>query len=110
MVGQIFVSVRHWQIFIIQESGSPLPMVDITAKQPFFDMLVDNTGCTGNPDPIACLRGVSFDNLAAAMNRSRDIFAFASLAIAWQPTIDGVLITRDPQVSIQKGLYSKVIG
>lgn len=83
-------------------------MQDITSKQPVFDQLVANTGCTGHSDPIACMRAVPFDNFTEAINLSPNLFSFSSLAIPWQPTIDGHVIVRDPQVSIQKGLYAKV--
>uniref|UniRef100_A0A8H7XXZ4 Carboxylic ester hydrolase n=1 Tax=Psilocybe cubensis TaxID=181762 RepID=A0A8H7XXZ4_PSICU len=92
----------------VMESGSPLPTVDITTKQPVFEQLLANTGCTGSADPIACLRAVPFDVLGDAMNLSDSLFSFASRIIPWQPTVDGDFIKRDPQVSIQKGLYAKV--
>ncbi|KAH9475727.1 Lipase 3 [Psilocybe cubensis] len=92
----------------VMESGSPVPMQDITSKQPVFDQLVASTGCTGQKDPIQCMRAVPFDKFAEAMNLTPNLFSFSSLAIPWQPTIDGEIIVRDPQVSIQKGLYAKV--
>ncbi|KAH9475726.1 Lipase 1 [Psilocybe cubensis] len=92
----------------VMQSGSPYLMLDIADKQPIFDQLVANSGCTGSPDPIACMRAVPFDQFSTAMNLSPNLFSFSSLSLAWQPTIDGDLIKRDPQISLQKGLYAKV--
>ncbi|KAH9476605.1 Lipase 4 [Psilocybe cubensis] len=92
----------------VMQSGSPLPTVDMTTKQPVFEQLLANTRCTGSANPIACLRAVPFDMLGEAMNLSDSLSSFSSLIIPWQPTVDGDFIKRDPQVSIQKGLYAKV--
>ncbi|KDR73256.1 hypothetical protein GALMADRAFT_1341677 [Galerina marginata CBS 339.88] len=92
----------------VMESGSPNHLDDITAQQPFFDQLVANTGCTGSPNAIACLRAVPFDKLSAAVNLSPSLFSFMSLILAWRPTIDGQFLVRNAQDSIQKGLYAKV--
>ncbi|KAF8808598.1 carotenoid ester lipase precursor [Phlegmacium glaucopus] len=92
------------------ESGSPRLLSDIELQQPFFDQLVADTGCQGSNDPISCLRAVSFDQLSTAMNRSPNIFSpmHPSLFMGWEPVVDGDFIVRDPQVSIQEGLYAKV--
>ncbi|KDR73257.1 hypothetical protein GALMADRAFT_727490 [Galerina marginata CBS 339.88] len=92
----------------VMESGSPNHLDDIIAQQPSFDQLVANTGCTGSPDAIACLRAVPFDKLSAAVNLSSSLFSFTSLALLWRPTIDGQVIVRDALESIEKGLYAKV--
>ncbi|KDR82068.1 hypothetical protein GALMADRAFT_135442 [Galerina marginata CBS 339.88] len=89
-------------------SGFPMALHDITHQQPFFDQLVSNTGCTGSADPIACLRAVPFNTLSNAINQSPGIFSYASLQLAWPPTVDGQFIVRNPQVSIQQGSYAKV--
>jgi carboxylesterase type B len=90
------------------ESGSPIPLSDISTQQPFFDQLVTNTGCTGSPNLIACLRAVPFDQLSTAMDLSPNIFSFMSLQLAWNPSVDGQFILRNPQESIQQGLYTRV--
>jgi acetylcholinesterase len=92
----------------IMESGSPLLLRPITDNQPFFNQLVADTGCASARDAIACLRTVPFANLSAAINLTPNIFSFQSLQLTWQPTVDGVFITRNPQLSVQKGLFSKV--
>ncbi|KAF8814379.1 carotenoid ester lipase precursor [Phlegmacium glaucopus] len=92
------------------ESGSPRLLSDIELQQPFFDQLVADTGCKGSTDPISCLRTVSFDQLSTAMNRSPNFFSpmLPSLFLPFEPVVDGDFIARDPQVSIQEGLYAKV--
>ncbi|KAF9474072.1 carotenoid ester lipase precursor [Pholiota conissans] len=90
------------------ESGSPEHLRDITTYQPFFDQLVSNTGCTSSADKIACMRAVPFGNISTAINLSPGFLTFMSINLAWQPSVDGQFIARDPYVSIQKGLYAKV--
>ncbi|KAF5315368.1 hypothetical protein D9619_007115 [Psilocybe cf. subviscida] len=92
----------------IMESGAPPRLPSITSNQPLFDQLVADTGCKKATNAIECLRAVPFANLTAAINRTPDLFSFKSLDIIWGPTIDGVVIKRDPLISIQKGLFSKV--
>ena len=98
------------KIFILQESGSPYNLRDITApsQQSLFDQLVVDTGCTGSNDPIACLRTVPFDALMTAVNKSPNAFSFTSVRLGWQPSVDGHFIVRNPKESLQKGLYAKV--
>ncbi|KAF8879078.1 carotenoid ester lipase precursor [Gymnopilus junonius] len=90
------------------ESGSPQASPDITLQQKFFDMIVNNTGCTGASDPIQCLRSVPFNQLGAAINKVPGFLTESSIQLAFQPSVDGQFLTRDPQVSIQKGLYARV--
>lgn len=67
-----------------------------------------DTGCKNAANAIECLRAAPYANLTAAINRTPDLFSFDSLQILWAPTIDGIIIKRDPMISIQKGLFSKV--
>ena len=96
------------QKIILQESGSPYNLRDMTAQQPRIDQLVADTGCTGSPDLIACLRSVPFDKLMTAVNKSPNAFSFTSVRLGWQPSVDGQIIVRSPQESLQKGLYARV--
>ena len=91
-----------------QESGSPWNLLDITAQQPLFDQLVADTKCTGSADLIACLRAVPFDKLMTAINKAPNTFSYTSVRLGWQPSVDGHFIVRDPQISLQKGLFAKV--
>jgi acetylcholinesterase len=56
------------------ESGSPTPATDITTGQTVYNQIVNETGCAGSPDTLDCLRELPFDTLAAAINKTPDIF------------------------------------
>ena len=61
------------------ESGSALPVGDITDGQPHYDALVQQTGCAGSSDTLQCLRELPFDTFKAAMDMSPGIFDFQVL-------------------------------
>ena len=67
-----------------------------------------DTNCTGSADPIACLRAVPLNQLMTAVNTFPNLFSYTSVILGWQPSVDGDFIVRDPQLSIQQGLYAKV--
>ena len=92
----------------LQESGSPMTLPDITTQQSMFDQVVADTGCTGSADLIACLRTIPLDTLMTSVNKAPTIFSFHSQD-GWEPSVDGHLIVRNPLVSVQKGLYAKVL-
>ena len=94
--------------FFSKESGSPMNLQDITDQQPLFDQLVADTGCTGSADLIACLRTVPLDTLMTAVNKSPTFLSFNSQS-SWRVSVDGHLIVRNPLVSVQKGLFAKVL-
>ena len=81
---------------------------DITTQQSLFDQLVVDTGCTGSADLIACLRTVPLDTLMTAINKAPTFLSF-NTQDRWQPSVDGHLIVRNPLISVQKGLYAKVL-
>ena len=85
-----------------------MSLPDITTQQPLFDQVVADTGCTGSADLIACLRTVPLDTLMTAVNKAPSFLSFNSQA-RWHPSVDGHLIVRNPLVSVQKGLYAKVL-
>ena len=45
------------------QSGSPIPVGDITHGQASYDALVAQTGCSGANDTLQCLREVDYDTL-----------------------------------------------
>lgn len=51
-------------------SGSPIPVGDITHGQVYYDFLVEQTGCAGASDTLACLRTVSSNDLQAAIDQT----------------------------------------
>jgi len=90
------------------QSGAPTPIGDITEGQPFFDMLVANTGCNGSSDVLACLRSVSEERFQDAVNASPSISSFMSLNLAWQPRVDGRFLKDDPQRLVLSGSVADI--
>lgn len=62
------------------QSGSPIPVGDITHGQPYYDSIVEGTGCSGASDTLQCLRGVSYDSLKAAVDATPSIFSYQVLS------------------------------
>ena len=87
---------------------NPDPLTIYETLQSLFDQLVADTGCSDSTDSIACLRTVPFDKLMTTGNISPNAFSFTSVRHGWQPSVDGQIIVRNPQESLQKGLYAKV--
>ncbi|KAH7928749.1 alpha/beta-hydrolase [Leucogyrophana mollusca] len=90
------------------QSGSPLPVGDITNGQPYYDDLVLRTGCTGSPDTLGCLRSVDYDVLKAAVDKSPGVFSYQSLHLAWLPRADGVFLTEPPQHLVRQGSVANI--
>lgn len=90
------------------ESGAPIPVGDITHGQPFYDSIVRSTGCSNASDTLACLRTVSYDDLAAAINETPGIFSYRSLSLIWLPRVDGSLLTADPQALVAQGSVARI--
>ncbi|GLB38556.1 putative type-B carboxylesterase lipase family protein [Lyophyllum shimeji] len=90
------------------QSGSPIPVSDITHGQKYYDALVSQTGCSDSEDTLACLRTVPYKTLKAAVDRSPGIFAYQSLSLAWLPRADGVFLTDDPQKLVQQGKVANI--
>ncbi|KAH6874982.1 carotenoid ester lipase [Coprinopsis sp. MPI-PUGE-AT-0042] len=79
------------------QSGAPIPIGNLTGGQPYYNDLVNATGCGGQNDTLSCLRSVPVANLTAGINQSPGIYAYQSLALAWTPRADGIFLTEHPQ-------------
>ncbi|KAH0832386.1 Alpha/Beta hydrolase protein [Lanmaoa asiatica] len=91
------------------ESGSPIPVGDITNGQSYYDALVAETGCSGTTDTLQCLREVPYETLLSAVNQSPGILAYQSLVrLVWLPRVDGVFLTADPQSLVQQGSVADI--
>ncbi|KXN87213.1 Lipase 1 [Leucoagaricus sp. SymC.cos] len=90
------------------QSGSPLPVGDITNGQELYDTIVAETGCSGSADTLDCLRNLPYDTLKAAIDKSPGIFDYQSLRLAWPPRADGTFITDNPQKLIQQGVVANI--
>jgi hypothetical protein len=58
------------------QSGSPIPVGDITGGQKYYDALVVKTRCTGATDTLQCLRNVPYATLKEAINESPGLFSY----------------------------------
>ncbi|RDB14741.1 Lipase 4 [Hypsizygus marmoreus] len=90
------------------QSGSPIPVGEITNGQQYYDAIVSQTGCSGSADTLQCLRTVPYATLKAAINRSPGIFTYQSLRLAWLPRADGVFLADNPQKLVQQGKVANV--
>ncbi|KAK7688643.1 hypothetical protein QCA50_008181 [Cerrena zonata] len=90
------------------QSGSPIPVGDITHGQKFYDAIVAETGCSSASDTLQCLREVPFDTLMDAVNDSPGIFAYQSLALSWLPRADGTFLTAPPQQLMLQGSVANI--
>ncbi|EAU92417.2 carotenoid ester lipase [Coprinopsis cinerea okayama7 len=84
------------------QSGSPIPVGNITGGQIYYNDLVNRTGCYGQDDTLSCLRSAPLANLTDAINQSPGLFAYQSLALAWSPRADGTFLTAHPQHLVQQ--------
>lgn len=57
------------------QSGSPIPVGDITHGQKYYDDIVTRTKCSGASDTLQCLRQVPYNTLKAAVDDSPGLFA-----------------------------------
>ncbi|KIY61021.1 alpha/beta-hydrolase [Cylindrobasidium torrendii FP15055 ss-10] len=90
------------------QSGSPIPVGDITHGQADYDTLVEKTGCSGEDDTLACLREVDYDTLKAAVDDSPFVFDYQALLLAWLPRADGLVFSDNPQKLVQAGKIANV--
>ncbi|OAX36717.1 alpha/beta-hydrolase [Rhizopogon vinicolor AM-OR11-026] len=90
------------------DSGSPIPIGDITHGQGYYDFIVTQTGCAGSSDTLQCLREVPYDTLKSAIDDTPNIMSYQSLALAWLPRVDGVFLTADPQQLVLQGSVADI--
>jgi hypothetical protein len=57
------------------QSGSPPNLGDITRGQPVYDILVQETGCSGSGDTLECLRNVPASTFQAAIDMSPSVLS-----------------------------------
>ncbi|KAF9001315.1 Alpha/Beta hydrolase protein [Cyathus striatus] len=90
------------------ESGFPMPLPDIVSQQQFYDQFVNSAGCSGSGDTLSCLRSASTDQINSSVTNAPLGLLYSALNIPFYPSVDGDLITRNPPISIQQGLYANV--
>ena len=94
----------------LQESGSPYALRNVSGGQPYYDFLVNYTGCAEQADTLACLRQVPADQIQAAVNMTPNSRSYTEHNLAWQPRLDNDLFPQNPQRLVLMGRYAKVMS
>ncbi|KAL2205771.1 lipase [Sarocladium strictum] len=94
----------------IMNSGSIVPSdpVDCPKGQAVYDTVVRNAGCSGASDTLNCLREVPYDTYLRAVNSLPGILGYQSVALAYLPRPDGVVLPDTPDKLAQAGRYYPV--
>ncbi|KAL0062982.1 hypothetical protein AAF712_010113 [Marasmius tenuissimus] len=90
------------------QSGSTIPVGDITNGQKYYDQIVADTGCSGSSDTLDCLRQVPYDKLKDAINNTPGVFSYQALHLTWVPRIDGSFLTDSPLRLAQQGKVANI--
>ncbi|KAH7911646.1 Alpha/Beta hydrolase protein, partial [Hygrophoropsis aurantiaca] len=90
------------------QSGSSVPLEDITRGQAYYDDIVSRTNCGGFNDTLACLRTIPYDDLQAAIDNSPRISSYQSAQLAWLPRVDGVFLTKTPTELVDEDSVAQI--
>ncbi|TFY53116.1 hypothetical protein EVG20_g10257 [Dentipellis fragilis] len=85
------------------ESGTTLPVGDISHGQRYYDALVEGTGCSDSRDTLECLRHVPYDQLKPLVDQSPSYGSYQSVNLAWLPCVDGVFLKDTPTNLVSQG-------
>ncbi|KAH0525156.1 hypothetical protein TsFJ059_007559 [Trichoderma semiorbis] len=93
----------------IMNSGSVTPVdpVDSAKSQALYEHVVREANCEGD-DSLACLRGLSHEDFAAAANSVPGLLSYESLALSYLPRPDGTVLTASPHVLAREGKFPAV--
>ena len=109
----------------IMESGSPFSVGDLSGGQSTYDSIVSATGCSHAVDTLDCIRHVPLATFQAAVDQIPSLFDetvsqscvtnvliaerdVESLALRFQPRVDGVLLADNPQLLVARGQVADV--
>ncbi|KAI0793612.1 carotenoid ester lipase precursor [Fomes fomentarius] len=92
----------------IMNSGSFVYTKDVTELQDTYNSVVDQVGCSGAPDSLACLRTISTDSLIAAANNTLAPFSRAGLALPYMPRADGQFLKQPIPELVLNGKLAKI--
>ncbi|KAI0843548.1 sterol esterase [Hypoxylon sp. FL0890] len=94
----------------IMDSGSVVPAnpVDCDQAQIVYNTVVQEAGCSGAADTLACLRGTDYDTFLHATNSVPGILSYRSLALSYLPRPDGKILPDSPDVLALNGQYAAV--
>ncbi|KAF4580247.1 hypothetical protein EYR40_003229 [Pleurotus pulmonarius] len=79
------------------QSGSPIPVGDITHGQVYYDAIAAETGCSSASDTLACLRSVPYATLKTAVDHTPFIFDYQQISMSRMvsPHITGTIANAD---------------
>lgn len=94
----------------IMNSGSMVPAdpVDCPKGQVIYDKVVEEAGCKGKPDTLACLREVPYPQFLEAVNSVPGILSYSSIALSYLPRPDGNILPESPDKLAKAGRYHAV--
>ncbi|KAG9227336.1 hypothetical protein CCMSSC00406_0004125 [Pleurotus cornucopiae] len=92
----------------VMQSGTPVPVGDVTKAQVHYNNIVENTGCSGESDTLACLRTLDYEVLKGAVDQTPSITGYNTLVLPWLPRTDGTFIREDGQRLVQQGKIANV--
>ncbi|TPX33166.1 hypothetical protein SmJEL517_g03832 [Synchytrium microbalum] len=99
----------------IMESGSTFSgtakLPNATFDQTFFNTFLSNTACagtTGSAAIIACLRGLTWQDIQASQAYASTVAGTASGVGNFHAVIDGSFLTASPNTLVGNGMVSKV--
>lgn len=93
-------------------SGTTVPANDVTTPkaQNIYDSVVENAGCSGAADTLACLRQVDYQTFLNAVTSVPGIFSYRSLDLSYLPRPDpnDSFFAQSPEAATQAGSFAKV--
>ncbi len=89
------------------QSGSCRAVLPVATRRTEGETWLGGTGCATSPDVPACLRALTPEQLIHAYPVPVVVGARRP-TVSWGPTVDGVLIPRDPSEAMRMGLHHKV--
>ncbi|KAF9523406.1 carotenoid ester lipase precursor [Crepidotus variabilis] len=90
------------------ESGAPLPVGGLAKGQKYYDLAVNEAGCSSANDTLACLRVKPYETLKAAFNKAPGLISYQSLNFPFIPRADGVFFPDNFQKLVQQGSVAKI--
>ncbi|KAF6827642.1 Lipase 1-like protein 4 [Colletotrichum musicola] len=99
---------KHDDLFrsaILQSGSSVAKFVGTDAWQPYFDAVVEKTGCAAAGDRLACLRGLPWQTLNAVFNGSNPLGVTAPVISA---VVDGDFVTAQASSLLAEGKFAPV--
>lgn len=96
----------------IMDSGSITPALDVASPpaENVYNTVLQNAGCAGSSDHLACLRALDYSDYLRAANSVPNIFSYRSLDLSYVPRPDpnDNFFSQSPDTSVASGAFTKV--